>query len=44
MQLSVAIAAPFFVVYMLRDLHFTYLEFTINTAMSILIQFLALNR
>ncbi|HEY4732672.1 MAG TPA: MFS transporter [Gammaproteobacteria bacterium] len=44
MQFSVAIASPFFVVYMLRDLHFTYLEFTINIAMSVLIQFLALNR
>ena len=44
MSFSVAIASPFFVVYMLRDLHFTYLEFTVNTAMSILIQFLALNR
>lgn len=43
-QFSVAIASPFFVVYMLRDLHFTYLEFTINIAMSVLVQFLALNR
>jgi MFS family permease len=44
MQFSVAIASPFFVVYMLRDLQFTYLEFTINIATSVLIQFLALNR
>lgn len=44
MQFSVAIASPFFVVYMFRDLHFTYLEFTINIATSVLVQFLALNR
>jgi len=44
MQFSVAIASPFFIVYMLRDLQFTYLEYTIITAMSVLLQFLALNR
>jgi MFS family permease len=44
MQFAVAIASPFFVVYMLRDLHFSYLEYTIITAMSVLMQFLALNR
>ncbi len=43
MQFSVAIASPFFTVYMLRDLHFTYLMFMANTAASVLAQFLALN-
>jgi len=44
MQLSVAIASPYFVVYMLRDLQFTYLEWTLNTACSICFQFLTLSR
>ncbi|MCB1684423.1 MAG: MFS transporter, partial [Pseudomonadales bacterium] len=44
MQFSVAIAGPFFVVYMLRDLHFSYLEWTINSAVSVCFQFLTLNR
>lgn len=43
MQLSVSIASPFFIVYMLRDLHYSYLEFTANTATSVLLQFLTLN-
>ena len=43
MQFSVAIASPFFTVYMLRDLHFSYLMFMANTAASVLAQFLALN-
>ena len=42
MNFSVAIAAPFFTVYMLRDLHFTYLEFTTAIATSVLVQFLTL--
>lgn len=42
MQFSVAIASPFFTVYMLRDLHFTYLMFMANTAASVLAQFLTL--
>jgi len=44
MQFSVAIASPFFSVYMLRDLEFTYAQFTANTGMSILAQFLTLNQ
>jgi MFS family permease len=43
MQFSVAIASPFFTLYMLRDLHFTYLMFMTNTAASVLTQFLTLN-
>lgn len=43
MQLSVAIASPFFTVYMLRDLHFSYFQFTVNTAASVLMQVLSLN-
>lgn len=44
MQFAVSISGPFFVVYMLRDLGFSYLEFTILTAASVLVQFLTLNR
>jgi MFS family permease len=44
MQFAVAIASPFFTVYMLRDLQFSYLEFMGNTGMSILVQFLTLNQ
>ncbi|MDQ2076920.1 MFS transporter [Marinimicrobium sp. ABcell2] len=38
----VAISAPFFAVYMLRDLQFTYLEYSINSIASIATQFLCL--
>jgi len=34
---------PFFTVYMLRDLHFTYLQYTASTGISVLAQFLTLN-
>jgi len=44
MQFAVAISGPFVVVYLLRDLHFSYLELTLNTAASVLMQFLVLNR
>ncbi len=44
MQFAVSISGPFFVVYMLRDLGFSYLEFTVLTAASVLVQFLTLNR
>lgn len=44
MQFSVAIAAPFFALYMLRDLHFSYTEFMFNTAASVCVQFLTLAR
>jgi MFS family permease len=43
MNLAVGIASPFFAVYMLRDLEFSYLEFTATTAASVLVQFLTLN-
>ena len=43
MQFSVSVASPFFTLYMLRDLHFSYLMFMSNTAASVLMQFLTLN-
>lgn len=42
MQGMVALSAPFFSVYMLRGLEFSYLQFTANIATSILVQFLTL--
>lgn len=44
MQFSVAIASPFFAVYMLRDLQFSYAQFMANTGMSVLVQFLTLSQ
>ncbi|NJN52683.1 MAG: MFS transporter [Gammaproteobacteria bacterium] len=44
MQFAVAIASPFFTLYMLRDLGFSYLEFMINSAVTVCVQFLTLNR
>ena len=44
MQFSVAIASPFFAVYMLRDLQFSYAQFMANTGISVLAQFLTLNQ
>ena len=44
MQFAVAIASPFFTVYMLRDLEFSYLAFTVNTGTAILAQFLTLSQ
>ncbi len=44
MQFAVGIASPFFVVYMLRDLQFSYAQFMINAAASVLLQFMTLNR
>lgn len=44
MQFSVAIASPFFTVYMLRDLGFSYLAFTVNSGTAILAQFLTLSQ
>ena len=41
-QGAVAVSAPFFAVYLLRDLQFTYLEFTLNSVASIAMQFLML--
>jgi MFS family permease len=43
MNLAVAIASPFFTLYMLRDLDFSYLEFTAVSAFGLLMQFSALN-
>lgn len=44
MQFSVAIASPFFAVYMLRDLQFSYAQFMANTGISVLAQFLTLTQ
>jgi MFS family permease len=43
LQGSVAVAGPFFAVYMLRDLHFSYLQFMANTGTAVLMQFFTLN-
>lgn len=43
MNLSAGIAGPFFAVYMLRDLHFSYLQFMTSTAIVVLAQFVTLN-
>jgi MFS family permease len=42
MQMAVGIAAPFFAVYMLKTLQFSYLQFMFNTGTAILFQFLTL--
>ncbi len=42
MNFSVYVASPFFAVYMLRDLQFTYFEYTIATAAMSLTTFLAM--
>lgn len=42
MQSAVAIASPFFAVYMLRDLQFSYLQFMLTTGTAVLVQFLTL--
>ncbi len=39
MQGMVAISAPFFAVYMLEELHFTYLQFALNNIASVATQF-----
>lgn len=43
MQAAVGVAAPFFSVYMLRTLEFSYLQFMANTGTAVLFQFLTLN-
>lgn len=43
MQGAVALSAPFFAVYMLRDLHFTYLQYSLNSIASVATQFLLLS-
>lgn len=40
----VAISAPFFAVYMLRDLEFTYWQFSLNSVASIVVQFICLRQ
>jgi MFS family permease len=42
MNFGVAIASPLFAVYMLRDLEFSYLQFCLNSGMSVIVQFLTL--
>lgn len=42
MNFAVAVAGPFFTVYMLRDLGFSYLQFTAATAIAVVAQFLTL--
>lgn len=44
MQFGVAIASPFFTVFILRDLGFSYFDFTLNSGASILAQFLTLSQ
>ena len=44
MQFAVAIASPFFTVYLLRDLEFSYLQFTVITGAAVLTQFLTLTQ
>lgn len=44
LQFAVSIASPFFVVYMLRELQLSYLEYTVVMATVILSQFLTLPR
>lgn len=44
MQFAVAIGGPFFVVHMLRDLDYSYLQLMANSAVSVCFQFLTLNR
>ncbi|NDC36542.1 MAG: MFS transporter [Proteobacteria bacterium] len=39
---AVAFSAPFFTLYMFRDLRFSYLEFTLTAAASVLVQFLTM--
>ncbi|MDO8706044.1 MAG: MFS transporter [Sulfuricaulis sp.] len=43
MNFAVAIASPLFTVFMLRDLHFTYLQYMACTALAVLLQFLTLS-
>lgn len=44
MQAAVALASPFFALYMLRDLQWGYVAFMFNTAASVAVQFLTLAR
>ncbi len=42
MNAAVGLSSPFFTVYMLRDLHLSYLEFTVLSGASVFVQFLML--
>jgi hypothetical protein len=44
MQFSVSIASPFFSVYVLRELKFSYIEYMSVSAVVVMVQFLTLNR
>jgi len=44
MQFSVSIGSPFFSVYLLRDLGYSYVEFMMISASTVMMQFLTLNR
>lgn len=44
MQSAVAVSGPFVAIYLLRDLHYTYIQFMCNTGASVLMQFVVLNR
>ena len=44
MSLAVQVAAPFFATYMLRDLGFSYIEYTISQGFYIVAQFIAMRR
>ena len=43
MHLSVMVAGPFFSVYMLRELHFSYLQFMVVSAIAVLAQYFTLH-
>jgi MFS family permease len=43
-QFSVAVGSPFFAIYLLRDLGFSYVEFMALSATTVFMQFLTLNR
>ena len=43
MQAAVGVSAPFFAVYLLRDLQYNYIQFMANTGTAVMMQFLMLN-
>jgi MFS family permease len=43
-QFSVAVGSPFFAIYLLRDLGYSYVEYMVLSASTVLMQFLTLNR
>lgn len=44
MQFSVAVGSPFFAIYLLRDLGYSYVEYMVLSASTVMMQFLTLNR